>query len=407
MTSRKRSFIVLLLTGFTIALVVGMTLLKSNGEIKSLRLLAPRFPPFSSDPLESDALIHHIAFLSVYSGLVSDYKLGEIKGILAESWTHDSENRNWSFRISSGLKFENGKPISAEVIFRNFVRTAYLMKQQGSESGVLENLIDLKALTSAASGFSGLTYSADAIAFHFKDPIANLPAKLCRGLYNIADPDLFDASTGEWKDSKRVISSGPYLVEEWTDKKFTLKLRGDYPSSLRHSNAFERITIIDEKSKEEDLGADAQIGFSDQIGLQFGKFYGPIKSIIRYVRCNSFDKAGHFFASKGNRTLFRSLLYRSLASQSISITKSFLPLQIKGVKAFDDSNVENLVLPKGLHITLPTDSQLHDSQSSAIPIQKALVSGLSAILERNEGSYKFVDESLPSYKSESNGDLSL
>ena len=56
---------------------------KSNQ--KTLVVASPRFPPFSTDPLDIDAMVHHISFSSVYSTLVSNYKNGELKGIIAEA----------------------------------------------------------------------------------------------------------------------------------------------------------------------------------------------------------------------------------------------------------------------------------------------------------------------------------
>ncbi|MBI3534190.1 MAG: hypothetical protein HY072_01710 [Deltaproteobacteria bacterium] len=175
-------------------------------------------PPYSTDPIDYDAFIHHIAFRSVLSSVLTQYHLGNYEGILAESWSPSSEHKVWKFKIRKNLRFENGDEITPEHIVKSWMRIAYFQKQRNSESGFLELLEGFKEIKSINSKIDGLKIQGDEIELKFTKPMKKLLETISFGLYSVVHPNDYDQKTGKWKDPKKVISSGGYKIASW-DKK--------------------------------------------------------------------------------------------------------------------------------------------------------------------------------------------
>lgn len=377
-----------------------------KAESTNLVVASPRFPPFSTDPLDIDAMVHHIAFSSVYSTLVSNYKKGELKGILAEAWQHSADYKQWTFKIRPGMLFESGTPISADVIYRNFLRIAYKMKVSGSESGFVEFLAGLNSMKSASDPINGIKLIGDSIQFDFNKPIPRLVSLISFGLYSIVSPKMFDSITGDWIDAHEVDSSGAYSLEKWDQKSVKLNLRPDYPESLRHPKAFKTIEILANSDPSLQSQPHVSIGFSDQKMDHRFNFYGPVNSVIRHIRCYHWDNPNHFFYKKENRILLRDLLFNSMESAGYPLVRSFLPLQVPGIKPLVSESSSN-ELRAAITINLPNGMQTHDSKSIQLPVQQFFLSSLGDILSNSGGHLSFVDETPPLRPDVTNADLRL
>lgn len=286
--------------------------------------------PYTTDPLLYDFIAHHFAFRSVYATLFSTYKLGKTIPILASAWTVPDEYMTWRFTIRKDMKFASGEPITPKIVWQNFMRSALLMKQQGSHSGLLEYLENLEKLTSLNSNFSGLSYDDHTVTLKFKVPLKDVINKISFGLYAIANPNKWD-SDGKWKDPKDLDASGPYKIIKWQDSQINYQLRDDYPPDLRHENAAKYLTYIRGVDIKENV-LDIFTGSQDVVPVGNYQFEGPTPSSIRYAACQTWRDKSSICGTRKNRQILRDLFLRELEKTNFKFAKSFFPLLIQGIK---------------------------------------------------------------------------
>jgi peptide/nickel transport system substrate-binding protein len=65
------------------------------------------------DPHPSTSTITYQVLSLVYQGLVDFDRDLKIKPVLAESWTTSSDGKTWTFKLRKGVKFHNGRPLTA------------------------------------------------------------------------------------------------------------------------------------------------------------------------------------------------------------------------------------------------------------------------------------------------------
>ncbi|MEN0060261.1 MAG: ABC transporter substrate-binding protein [Bdellovibrio sp.] len=253
-----------------------------------LKIWSPR-TPYSLDPLDYDALAHHIYFRSVYSSLVSDYRLGEINGVVASSWWSNPEKDSWYFQIRDNMFFSDGERIEAKDVALSLNRAAFLMKQGRSDSGLLENLKGIDELQAADQLASGIHYEKNIVTLEFKKPIPDILTKISFGLYGIVSSKNFDSKTGHWFNKKSIIGSGPYLVENWDDSEVKLRLRSDFPKNLLLTRPIAHAIYRHDAAAI--LKSDVVIDFDDSLAIDKSyAFWGPVKSAIRYIECEGWQK---------------------------------------------------------------------------------------------------------------------
>jgi peptide/nickel transport system substrate-binding protein len=65
------------------------------------------------DPHPSTSTITYQVLSLVYQGLVDFDRDLKIRPVLAESWTTSADGRTWTFKLRKGVKFHNGRPLTA------------------------------------------------------------------------------------------------------------------------------------------------------------------------------------------------------------------------------------------------------------------------------------------------------
>jgi len=288
--------------------------------------------PTSADPLDYDAFVHHIAFRSVFSGLISNYKRGGYCGILAEKWSANQDFTAWEFNIRQNLKFENGATISPDIIAQNLSRIAFLMAKKNSVSELFNNLLAYKPPEFATSPLSGISTSTTNIRFQFKQPVPNLLEILSFGIYSVLHPTNFDVHTGELLNTDKIISSGKYKIQEWSKNNLLLTIRNDFLSEIYNFKLFDSINMI--WSQDTKHSADVIAGYSNEKAHD-KDFYGPPPSNILYMHCLNWKNKNSPMSSKEFRIQLRELFYKALGELNINITRSFFPLIMPNIHAFD------------------------------------------------------------------------
>ncbi|MEI8027071.1 MAG: ABC transporter substrate-binding protein [Pseudomonadota bacterium] len=292
--------------------------------------------PYSMDPLDYDAFVHHVSGRSCYAPIVSQYKTGTFLPVVAESWSASSDFMTWRFRIRAGLHFDNGDVITPDMVRKSLTRIAFLQHQRGSKSGFTEHLKGLDKLDSASGIFEGLQTTSDSIVLQFDSPQPKLLETISFGIYGIVHPKDYDSVTGQWRDPHQLIASGSYSISSWTPDGITLALRREYPTELRHKKASEKIFLTwgakNRNAADLAMGSTLDSELTNNYDLYAP---GATSASIFYVTNYSWKHKSSPVNNSKVRQDMRAAFYRSLASKGIKPTLSFLPITIPGIREFE------------------------------------------------------------------------
>ncbi len=81
--------------------------------------------PDSMDPAVEFTTAGNEITSNVYQGLVAPYLSSNTQyvGVLAQSWSASSDQMTWTFNLRQGVKFSNGDPFNAYVMWYSLYRT--------------------------------------------------------------------------------------------------------------------------------------------------------------------------------------------------------------------------------------------------------------------------------------------
>ncbi|MVA25085.1 TIGR04028 family ABC transporter substrate-binding protein [Agrobacterium vitis] len=151
----------------------------------------------------------------------------EIEPWIAESWTVNADNTEYTFKIRPGVTFSDGSPVDANAVAKNFDRFGLgdkSLKQPVSE--VVNNYDHSEVIDSLT------------VKFVFKKPSLGFlqgTSVIGSGLVSLKTLSLPFEQLG---DATKIIGSGPFVVSaETLGKTLDLKVRADYnwgPKKLEH-----------------------------------------------------------------------------------------------------------------------------------------------------------------------------
>jgi peptide/nickel transport system substrate-binding protein len=128
-----------------------------------------------------------------------------LKPVLAESWTPNATADVWTFKIRQGVKFHDGKPLTADDVVYTYqiqTNTKNASNALSALAGVLEP--------------SGVQKVDDyTVAFHLEAPNGNFPYLTSSDNYNmIIIPNGYNPA--DWQSS--FIGTGPFVLKSYTPK---------------------------------------------------------------------------------------------------------------------------------------------------------------------------------------------
>jgi peptide/nickel transport system substrate-binding protein len=128
-----------------------------------------------------------------------------LKPVLAESWTSNSAADVWTFKIRQGVKFHDGKALTADDV----VYTYKLQSNPSSASNALSNF-------GGVLDPSGVVKVDDyTVAFHLAAPNGNFPYLTSSDNYNmIIIPNGYNPA--DWQSS--FVGTGPFVLKSYTPK---------------------------------------------------------------------------------------------------------------------------------------------------------------------------------------------
>jgi peptide/nickel transport system substrate-binding protein len=128
----------------------------------------------------------------------------QLRPVLAESWKPNQDGSVWTFKLRRGVKFHNGKTMTADDVV-----------------ATIDRLADPKNASNALSAFSGVLSKGgtkkvddDTVEFHLDAPNGNFPYYVSSDNYNtiILPADY----AGDFE--KNFIGTGPFKLEKYTPK---------------------------------------------------------------------------------------------------------------------------------------------------------------------------------------------
>jgi hypothetical protein len=298
--------------------------------------------PYSSDPVDSNYIVHQAVFRSVFGTLVSRYRIGQYTGVFADYWDVSTDKRTWRFHVRSDLFFEDGRKIDAETIVRSFVRNISILTSKGNVDPLLANIVGVRPFLNVSESVAGIRSVDGFVEFRLKVGRTDFLDIVSRSPFFVVSPDDYNATSGVWVNLRKVTASGPYRVTFWDDNVIRLKRRSGYLSSLFYSKLIDEVhftwNIADRSDSDFVLGHS----LSDDLGKTH-EFTGGLVSGIAYVRCHSWKLKGSFCGNSILRRQFKELFYDEWRKRGFNIERNFFPARkthgesvSSGVK-FDDT----------------------------------------------------------------------
>lgn len=165
--------------------------------------------PKSLDPAFNTDVNSGVIAAKIFNGLVR-FSGADAVPDLAESWTVSDDGLVYTFRIRSGVKFHNGKPLTAESIEKSFARLL-LPGLASPRQWVFENIAIFRA-----DGPETFVVELKAPSASFLSKMAMPPAYVI--YLNAAD-----------EENPSIIGSGPYKLVKWEDdSEVLLETNSDY-----------------------------------------------------------------------------------------------------------------------------------------------------------------------------------
>ncbi|MCJ7499169.1 ABC transporter substrate-binding protein [bacterium] len=190
-----------------------------------------RFPlfyvPSSLDPVKDELISTYHVVQQVYDGLVAfDSNLRVVPG-LAESWTVSRDGKQYVFTLRKGVRFHNGKEVSAEDAVASLAR---LFKPENKTSSK-EFLYRIKGAREFRDGkadyISGIkALSENQIAVDLMEPYAPFLSALAMPITKIVPKEMIDDP--EQPLGRNPVGTGPFRFTSWGEDTILLKANKEY-----------------------------------------------------------------------------------------------------------------------------------------------------------------------------------
>ncbi|MBR6812541.1 MAG: hypothetical protein IKM51_04120, partial [Oscillospiraceae bacterium] len=133
-----------------------------------------------------------------------------IKGCLAQSWTHSDDWLSWTFNIKEGITFSDGTACDAYAIAESFDILFGDCKNNSAKNPPNSiNLINWEALGQYE------------FVLYLSSPCAWIETQLSIGEYLVISPTAFELY-GE-NDIRAYVGTGPYVLEEYVEFDYDLE----------------------------------------------------------------------------------------------------------------------------------------------------------------------------------------
>lgn len=201
-------------------------------EVQQPEELYPAISPaILLDPALADDADSVMLNQLLYEGLVKLDENGEVQPALAKTWVVSDDGLDYIFTLRSNIRFSDGSFITADTIVANFTRwfdpadplhgNGDYQAWQNHFLGFLGEKDENDHPVSSVDGFQKVDQMT--VLIHLNRPVENFLAALADPAFAILSPEALSAYGSQYgKMTSQIISSGAYVVSEWTLE--TLKL---------------------------------------------------------------------------------------------------------------------------------------------------------------------------------------
>lgn len=187
------------------------------------------------DPAKTEDTDSFLISAYLYEGLVRMDEAGTIQPGIAESWVISDDQLDYIFEIRPNARFSDGSPITTDIIVENFNRwfepTSPLHGDGYYPTWSTLFLAfngERDAQERAISQVDGIQkVDTNTVIVHLNRPEPNTLAYLSNPAFAILSPAAL--TSGDYgKIPTTILSSGPYIIYEWTNSGLTLAPNSNY-----------------------------------------------------------------------------------------------------------------------------------------------------------------------------------
>lgn len=210
----------------------------------------------------------------VYEGLVAWGEDNQVKPNLAESWTVSDDGRIYTFKLKPGVKFHNGREVTAEDFKWSIERACQPSLTTGMAGNYLNDIVGVnEMLAGSAKEVSGIrVVDPQTLEITIDKPRPYFLGKLTYPVSFVVAKESVPADK-EITDVKQMVGTGPFKAASYTENQlFVLDAFADYHAGAPKIAKIERPVMTDAaarlnryRSGELDL---LQLERQDVAGLQ-------------------------------------------------------------------------------------------------------------------------------------------
>jgi oligopeptide transport system substrate-binding protein len=185
---------------------------------RTIEVVGPTAEPPSLDPGVFNDLIGATFVMGLFEGLVSLDRWGNPRPQQAEKWEVSADGRTYTFRLREGIKWSDGKPVTARDYEYGMKRA--LDPETKSLGGYL-----ISGIAGGEAFSKGQNRNRASVGVRAQDDrtvVVRLerPTSAWLSLMSLwpAYPirqDIIDAHKDRWTEARNIVSNGPYRLESW------------------------------------------------------------------------------------------------------------------------------------------------------------------------------------------------
>ena len=159
------------------------------------------------DPHNQSNLPGYMMWNMCMEPLILEDRKGNYYPLLCESWEHDDEGLEWTFKLRQGIKFHNGEDFNADDVAATFDRVL-------SRRNELQNAIEYWTLLDTCEKIDDYT-----VKFTYTQPDST--ALLSFSNTPIIPNEAYAEYGDELWNQQMMYGTGPWIFQEWSDGQFT------------------------------------------------------------------------------------------------------------------------------------------------------------------------------------------
>jgi peptide/nickel transport system substrate-binding protein len=186
----------------------------------STLILADSTDAASLDPhVQNDGQSEQVVAM-LYSTLLKFEADGRIVPDLAESWEVSADSRTWTFKLRQGVKFHNGKEMTAADVKATYER--FMADDADGKRLVVKNITKMFSSVVVKDKYT--------VSITTDKPYGPMMSLLCNRSLAIMDADVFRKfGLDKGAKAESVIGTGPYKMVSWKkDEEIVLERFADY-----------------------------------------------------------------------------------------------------------------------------------------------------------------------------------